>query len=234
MRVENIFIIVYFVLFIVGCSSKDTQINLDEKPPNQIPMKKREISKPKKGSLYTRRGGSLFSDKKDLQIGDIIQVNIQEVLKRDSKNTKQLSRDSSSNLGGGLLTPRKGVNETSGIKTFNRNFGIGFDAKSSSSFKGSAQVKNDEQFSTMISAVIVKIYKNGNYFIKGKKELLINNQKQIIAISGVIRPYDISPDNIVNSNQIANLKVLYKKMGEEAESLEKPWGARLLDKIWPF
>ena len=234
MRVRNIFIIVYFTLFIIGCSSKDTQINLDEKAPNQVPMKKREIYKPKKGSLYTRRGGSLFADKKDLQIGDIIQVNIQEVLKRDSKNTKQLSKDTSTNLGGGLLSPRTGVNTTSGMNTFNRNFGIGFDAKSSNSFKGSAQIKNDEQFSTMISAVIVKIFKNGNYFIRGKKELLINNQKQIIAISGVIRPYDISSDNVVNSNQVANLKILYKKIGDEADTMKKPWGSRLLEKIWPF
>jgi len=227
-------VLVVFSFLIVGCSSKDTQINLDEKPPMQVPLVKRNIYKPKKGSLYTRSGGSLFADKKDLQIGDIIQVNIQEVLKRDSKNTKQLAKDTSASLGGGLLTARKGVNSTSGMNKFNSNFGIGFDAKSSSSFKGSSQVKNDEKFSTMISAVIVKIFKNGNYFIKGKKELLINNQKQIIAISGIIRPYDISPDNVVNSNQIANLKVLYKKIGDEADSLEKPWGTRLLEKIWPF
>ena len=42
---------------------------------------------------------------------------------------------------------------------------------------------------------------NGNYYIKGKKEMLIEGQKQEIIISGVIRPYDISSDNSINSSQ---------------------------------
>ena len=32
---------------------------------------------------------------------------------------------------------------------------------------------------------------NGNYFISGKREILVDRQKQTIQISGVIRPYDI-------------------------------------------
>ena len=66
------------------------------------------------------------------------------------------------------------------------------------------------------------------------KEMLINGQKQNIKISGVIRPYDISPDNTVNSNQLANLKILYIKDGEENDALEKPWGTKIIESIWPF
>jgi len=64
--------------------------------------------------------------------------------------------------------------------------------------------------------------------------MLIDGQKQEIMISGVIRPYDISPDNSILSSQIANLKVLYKKEGEDANNLKKAWGTKLLETIWPF
>ena len=53
-------------------------------------------------------------------------------------------------------------------------------------------------------------------------------------ISGIIRPYDITPDNSINSSQIANLKILYNKAGEEMESIQKPWGSKILESISPF
>ena len=64
--------------------------------------------------------------------------------------------------------------------------------------------------------------------------LICELQKQKIAISGIIRPYDISPTNTVLSSQIANLKILYKKDGDDSNSLEKSWGTKFIEAIWPF
>ena len=237
MKFRNL-ITLSIVLLFIGCSTDEKKINLDAKPEKQIPLKSKKISKIHKGTLYSRAGASLFADKKDLQIGDILQVNINETLKNDSKNSRALTNSNTSALGGGIFTPANGVTNTTGtaarIAKLNNALGIGFSSTSSSSFNGSASSKFDEKFSTIISVVIMEIYRNGNYFIKGNKKLLINNQEQQIGISGVIRPYDISPENTVLSSQIANLKILYDKEGEEADSLEKPWGTKLLEVIWPF
>ena len=92
----------------------------------------------------------------------------------------------------------------------------------------------NENFDTKISAIIDETYQNGNYFIKGNKEVIIDGQKQEIVITGVIRPYDITSDNSINSSQIANLKMLYKKDGAEADLLQVPWGTKILRAIWPF
>ena len=225
------------VTFFSGCSSKENSINLDEKPPLQYPVKK--MQKPPvqnaKGSLYTRAGTSLFADKKDLQIGDILQVNISETLTNDSSNSKSTSKSNDSSLGGGVFAATgTGAGVGRLVDKLNNNVGVGFNSSSSSSFSGNVATSVDEEFETVISVIISDIYQNGNYFIKGSKELLISGQKQAIFISGVIRPYDISPENTVTSSQIANLKVLYKKAGDETETLEKPWGSRFLESIWPF
>ena len=53
-------------------------------------------------------------------------------------------------------------------------------------------------FETTISAIIEETYQNGNYYIKGRKEMLIEGQKQNIVVSGVIRPYDITSNNSIN------------------------------------
>ncbi|HIP11910.1 MAG TPA: flagellar basal body L-ring protein FlgH [Arcobacter sp.] len=234
----SIIFVLFVALFFNACSATKKELNLDERPEMQIPIKVKKQTKNYKGTLYSRAGASLFADKKDLQIGDILQVNISEALKNDSKNTRALTKDNTSSLGAGVLAPGTGVlnsaGTTSRIGRFNNAFNVGFSSKTANSFSGSATSKFDESFSTLISVVIIRVYQNGNYFIKGTKKLLINNQKQEIGISGVIRPYDISPENTVSSSQIANLKVLYKKDGEEVDVLEKSWGTKIIETIWPF
>ncbi|SFV63050.1 Flagellar L-ring protein FlgH [hydrothermal vent metagenome] len=76
--------------------------------------------------------------------------------------------------------------------------------------------------------------KNGNYFISGRREILIDNQKQLVQISGVIRPYDIDQNNKINSSQISDAKILYKTEGDVDRATQQPWGTKILQAIWPF
>lgn len=94
-------ILVLLVLFLVGCSSSKQELEF-EKPEIQIPKKSPEPRK-NKGSLYSIQGTSLFADKKDLQVGDIIQIVINEDLTSKSNNKRELSSDRETSLGGGVF-----------------------------------------------------------------------------------------------------------------------------------
>ena len=212
---NSILILISFVF--IGCSATSNPELEFDKPEVQIPKKLPEAKK-NKGSLYSMQGTSLFADKKDLQVGDIIQIVINEDLSSKSNNKRELSSKRDNNLGGGIFAAT-GTNALSG--------GIGSAADKLNSSLG-------VNFGTNSSAIIEETYQNGNYYIKGKKEMLIEGQKQEIIISGVIRPYDISSDNSINSSQIANLKLLYDKNGTESEILETPWGLKFLRSICPF
>jgi flagellar L-ring protein FlgH len=229
-------ILLIISLFLVGCTSSKQELEF-EKPTVQIPKKLPEARK-NKGSLYSMQGTSLFADKKDLQVGDIIQIVINEDLASKSNNKRELSSTRDNSLGGGVFaatgTNTLGATTAGLADKFNRNLGVNFGTNSSSSDKGSVKTQLDETFETTISAIIEETYQNGNYYIKGKKEMLIEGQKQEIIVSGVIRPYDITSDNSINSSQIANLKLLYDKDGVESEILETPWGLKLIRSIWPF
>lgn len=223
-------------LIFAGCSSLQPDISF-EKPEVQVPKKQPEVKK-NKGSLYSVQGASLFADKKDLQVGDIIQIVISENLTADSDNKRELTNNRDNSLGGGLVTNMQG-NALTGIagnaaNRINQNFGASFETSSSSSDKGKVKTQIDETFDTTISAIIEETYQNGNYYIRGEKEMLIEGQKHKVIISGVIRPYDITSDNSVNSSQVANLKLLYDKEGTESDILDTPWGLNFIRKIWPF
>jgi flagellar L-ring protein FlgH len=234
---RNSILILIIAIFYTSCGITEKQEINFTKPKIQIP-KQYQGPKSNKGSLYSMQGASLFADKKDLQVGDIIQINISESLSSDSSNSRELTSDRDTSLGGGLLAGT-GTNTLNGTvnslaNKLNGTLGVGFNTNSSTSDKGEASSQFDESFSTTISAIIEETYQNGNYFIKGSKELLIDGQKQEIIVSGVIRPYDITSDNSIESSQMANLKVLYDKEGEEADIMETPWGTKIFRAIWPF
>ncbi|QKF65922.1 flagellar outer membrane L-ring protein FlgH [Arcobacter venerupis] len=234
---QNSFILIFIVVLFSACSATSEPELAFEKPEIQIPKKSPEPRK-NKGSLYSMQGTSLFADKKDLQVGDIIQIVISEDLTSKSNNKRELTSTRDNSLGGGLAGAT-GTNTLSGVTSnvankLNANLGVNFSTNSSTSDKGKVNSQLDETFATTISAIIEETYQNGNYYIKGKKEMLIEGQRQEIIVSGVIRPYDISSDNSINSSQIADLKLLYDKNGTESDILETPWGLKFMRAIWPF
>ncbi len=229
-------ILIILPILLTGCVEQP-EIKF-EKPTLQVPKTQPVVQK-KKGSLYSMRGPSLFADKKDLQIGDIIQVRISESLNSNTKNKREISSDRNANLGGGLISQMDAnVPLASSVKKyadkFNSYAGVNFGTESTSSNTGEVKTNLSETFSTNVSAIIEETYQNGNYLIRGTKEMLIDGQKQSLVLSGVIRPYDITPENSVSSSQVANLKILYIKDGEEQDVMKVPWGMRIIKTFCPF
>jgi flagellar L-ring protein precursor FlgH len=74
----------------------------------------------------------------------------------------------------------------------------------------------------------------GNIKIRGSREVEINNEKQILTLSGVIRTKDISPDNTVLSNYISDAQISYSGLGVVNDRQRPGWMANILNKIWPF
>ena len=121
-----------------------------------------------------------------------------------------------------------------GLKKPVNDLSRGCSAGGQSGFSGSGTSTRTEAFTTTISARIVKVLSNGNYFIEGSKEILLNNEKQIMQITGVIRPYDISQNNEISSRYVSDAKISYITQGDIAKATNKPWGTKLIETIWPF
>ena len=233
MKFKSFLYLVCISFLIVGCT--EPTINVNEQPKLQVPKKQIRVQR-RKGALYSRQGTSLFSDKKDLQVGDILQVIIEEKLSNSSKGSRDIKKNNSSSLGAGIAVPGAtlGGIAKKGVEKINSNLSASFTTTTANALKAASTSSLNENFSTTVSVIIEQTYQNGNYFVKGTKEMLIDGQKQGIAISGVIRPYDITPENTIYSHQLANLKIKYAKDGEENDGTHKAWGTKILETIWPF
>ena len=71
-------------------------------------------------------------------------------------------------------------------------------------------------------------------FLEGERHLRINQETQIIRISGYVRPEDVRIDNTVPSKLVANARIEYSGEGVIAETQSVPWLARLFSWMLPF
>jgi len=230
---------ILLVYMFSGCTAKLSDPEINFEPPTyveQMPAKEEQQDFGSTGSLFGQGDNPLFSDHKAMHVNDIVTVEISETAKSSNSGTKQLSENDNSNLGGGLFstTGLANGNVQSTVGRLNGYSDIGFSSNSNSSYKGQGTATKDAKFTTTISARIVKVLKNGNYFISGKREILVDDQKQLIQISGVIRPYDIDQYNKINSTQISDAKILYKTEGDMDRATQQGWGTKIIQSVWPF
>jgi len=223
-------IIVAISLFFIGCSTHPMDAKIDMKPPKyveQMPSKDVEETH-NLGSLFSN-GDNLFSDKKAMKVNDVVTVVISEEVKASSSGKAQTSESSSTDTG--LINMALGaVNHLTGIGANP----LANPLSNTRNFQGQGSNTREDKFTATITARIIKILENGNYFIAGTREVLINGEKQIIRVCGVVRPSDIDSTNTIDSKYISDAKIEYKTEGEIAKATDKNWFAKFLDAVSPY
>ena len=236
--VKKIFFALFLILYFSGCSNHYINPSLEMTPPKyvqEMPSKEEDNLNNNPGSLF-RNSDNLFSDTKAKKVNDIVTVIITENISQISQASKKLSEANQNN--GGLFD----ASISGGVNIGGKKYGIGKTGiglnlpsmNSNRSFTGSGTQNTKQQFNTTISARIVKVLKNGSYYIYGTKEMLLNGEKQIVQISGVIRPEDISADNTIDSKYIADEKISYKSQGDINDYTNQNWFSKFWNKIVPW
>lgn len=225
-------------LLFSGCSSHYTDPEITHKAPSyveQIPSKDQDPTVSKPGSLFGQGESPLFSDRKAMRVNDIVRVMISESTVASSSGKKKLAESTADALGGGLFTStgnNPAVNAAVG--KLNGLTNLGMTTTSESSYQGTGTNDRTEKFTTTISARVIKVMENGTYFIAGSREIMLDGEKQYIAISGVIRGDDIDQTNKIDSAYISDAKISYKTQGDINRATNRGWFGKTVDSVWPF
>jgi flagellar L-ring protein precursor FlgH len=94
------------------------------------------------------------------------------------------------------------------------------------------QTKASLQF--VISAEVVDIRPNGNLVVEAHKKVQDNEDVWDQAISGVIRPQDVLPNNTVLSENVAELMINKREVGHVRDGYRRGWLTRLYDRFSIF
>ena len=82
-----------------------------------------------------------------------------------------------------------------------------------SGFDGAGSSSQSNSLVGDITVTVVERFANGNLRIRGEKWVTLNQGREFIRLSGIIRPYDIGPDNAVLSSKVANAQITYSSKG---------------------
>ena len=179
------------------------------------------------GSLWVSQGrrSDLFRDLKAREVNDIVTIRVVESTVATTSADAKTSKDSSVSAEvSHLFGLENGIKELPNL----------VDAKSSSSFEGAGSTSRSSSLVTAVSARVVKVLPNGYLVVEGVRDIRLNNENQTIAITGVVRPEDISPGNVVPSSAVAQMSVRVQGKGLVSEPLKPGWLFRILNGIMPF
>ena len=107
-------------------------------------------------------------------------------------------------------------------------------ASSQNDFKGQGTTDRKDSLTAKMSAMIAEVLPSGILRIEGQKIIAVNGEEQVMVISGLIRPRDISSTNEVDSSRIANMRIDYYGNGTVDEAQHGGWLGRFLRVFWPF
>jgi flagellar L-ring protein precursor FlgH len=99
------------------------------------------------------------------------------------------------------------------------------------SFDGGGSSNQSNSLIGDITVTVVERYANGNLRIYGEKWVTLNQGKEFIRLSGIIRSFDIGPDNSVVSTKVANAKITYSSKGALAAANRQGLISRFFNSI---
>ena len=107
-------------------------------------------------------------------------------------------------------------------------------AQTRNDFRGEGRTLRQAQLNARVSAVVAEVLPSGLLRIEGEKIIAVNNEEQVLVISGLVRQRDINSNNEVNASQIAQVRIDYYGKGTVGEAQYGGWLSRLLRILWPF
>ncbi len=166
-------------------------------------------------SLWTARSGSLVSDVKARLAGDIITILIDETTTAEKSAETDLKRDSSF---ASTLTPPN-FDKPSWLKKLLVNMNTAGTGKSN--YTGDGKTTRTDKATAVITTRVTRVLDNGNLVLEGRRVVKVNDETQTLVVSGIVRPYDVNPDNTVASSRIADGEVRIDGQGTVSDR-QKP------------
>ena len=211
-----------------GCSNKQPEV-----VPNTEPLEEpvaADLKPQSPGTLWKGDEGNWLADVKARRVGDIVTVIILEKASASKQATTDTDRSSSISAG---ITNLFGLEKTIADKT-NINPSAMIEAESSNKFSGGGKTTRAENLVATLTTQVTEVYPNGNLKIRGGKSVTVNNENQIIYLTGIVRWFDVTADNTVDSANILNAQISYTGKGSVSDNQKPGWLLRIFDNVWPF
>lgn len=176
------------------------------------------------------RSKNMIANKVAANRGDILTVEVNQSTtvsnEVNTETTKESTIDNEVNQF--LFSP-----EASGFGTHNGELPA-TDIEGNNEYQAGGSINNTSSISDRFSVMVADELPNGNLVIEGARKIAYSGETQFVTLTGVVRYWDITPDNTIDSDLIHNVQVEYVTEGTITDAQEKGWLNKLNDLINPF
>ena len=100
--------------------------------------------------------------------------------------------------------------------------------------KGEGTIDRSEKLHLTVAAVVSEVLPDGNLLVSGSQEVRVNYEVRVLNVAGIVRPLDVSADNTIAYDKIAEARISYGGRGRISEVQQPAWGQRAYDAAVPF
>jgi flagellar L-ring protein precursor FlgH len=206
---------------------KDSESSL-EAYIQEINRRSHQVSNSSPGSLYSNTGrlADGFRDVRASQVFDLVTVVVSDRASAVSSGVTNTSRKSSANAAvTSLAGPIKATKPLANLLS----------STGAQQLQGQGTTSRTSTLTTTVTTMVTDVLPNGNLVVQGHKEIMVNSERQIVTVRGIVRPDDLSPLNEVPSDRLAQLQVIVNGKGAVEDSIKRPFILyRLLLGLMPF
>lgn len=183
-------------------------------------------------SLWRSGPASLYGDRRASRRGDILTVMIEIDDEAQIRNSSARARSSSEDVSVPNLLgiPQILDKQLPGGASFDSLAQLG--ASSSSSGEGS--VRRNERITLRVAATVIDVLPNGHLVIQGNQEVRVNFELRDLQVAGIVRPEDISRQNQITYDKVADARIAYGGRGQISDVQQPRIGQQIADIILPF
>lgn len=233
---------------VTGCV--ETSFREGREPMDYEPIEISARPRPTDGSIWrggTQSGSFLFFDEKAAEVGDLVTVVIIE--QTEAQGDARTETDSRRNTDIGLAS-QVGFQKlvASPIQGLLRVFGFddqgtGVDqgdrlnvaqSQMQNEFIGEGLTSRRGSFTGVITCRVIGVLPNGILHIRGRRSVVVNHEAQYIALEGLVRREDLTIENSVLSNSVAEMRLSYDGMGVLDDKQRPGFMSRFMDWVYPF
>ncbi len=200
--------------------------------PVSLPMPQPVPQERSANSLWRPGSRAFLKDQRATNVGDVLTVMIQIDDRANIQNKTNRSRANSD---------KAGVPNFLGLESkLSKILPTAVDPESLVSLsselnnEGSGSVRRNESIDLKIAALVTQVLPNGNMVIQGRQEVRVNFEVRELLINGVIRPEDITSENAISYEKIAEARIAYGGRGQLSDVQQARYGQQFLDVILPW
>ncbi|NHO15977.1 flagellar basal body L-ring protein FlgH [Acetobacter peroxydans] len=193
--------------------------------PVTMPMPPLQPPPTEVGSLWRPGSRAFFKDQRASQVGDLIKISVVIADNAAVTNNTSASGSGSENFG---------IPSLFGFQGKALSSSSALDTSSSSANTATGTISRNETVTLSLAGTITQVLPNGNFVVVARQEVRVNGELRQLMVSGVVRPQDITEDNTVTHDRIAEARISYGGRGQLSKLQTPRYGQQVLDSVLPF